>query len=50
MLAMRVAKAGYYGGDPSRVLDARVDHVMAILEYERFTNEYQEVEYELNKS
>ncbi len=50
MVALRLAKAGYYGGDPGAVLAGRVDHILALIEFERFTIEYQDVEYELNKN
>lgn len=50
MIAMRLAKAGYYAGDPALVMAGRVDHVMALLEYEKFNADYSDAEYELNKS
>jgi hypothetical protein len=43
-----VAKAGYYGGDPDKVRQARFDDVLAILEYEGFLNDYELVDYNLN--
>lgn len=49
LVALRLAKVGYYGGSPERVLRARVDHVLAALEYEMFVSEYELVSYELNK-
>ncbi|MGO8695999.1 MAG: hypothetical protein ACLQMF_20235 [Rectinemataceae bacterium] len=49
MIALRLAKAGYYGGDPERALEARVDHVLAAIEFERFVADYELVNYELNK-
>lgn len=49
-MALRLAHEGYYGGDPDKVLSARVDHVLAAIEYEKFRSDYQEIEYELNKN
>lgn len=48
-MALRLAKAGYYGGDPGRVKMAPVDDVLNALAYESFVGEYEAVEYELNK-
>lgn len=46
---MRLAKAGYYGGDPGAVLRAPVDDVVMTMEYEVFTNDYELTFHELNK-
>ena len=46
---MRIARKGYYSGDPEKVLKARVDHVLALGEYETFMYEYESVYTELNK-
>lgn len=48
-LAVRLAKEGYFGGDPSRVLKARVDVVQSILEYENFEADYVREEAALNQ-
>ena len=48
-MALRLAKAGYYGGDPGRVKEAPVGDVLNALSYEGFADLYSEVEYELNK-
>jgi len=50
LVAFRLAKAGYYGGDPEAVLRARADTVLSLVQYEIFLNEYQEEEYLLNHS
>lgn len=47
--AVKLAKVGYYGGDPLKILDAPVDVVMDILNYEIFDVNYQEAFRELNK-
>jgi hypothetical protein len=46
---MRLAKAGYYGGDPVKVLHAPVNVVIDILNYERFESEYEKAFELLNK-
>jgi len=43
-----LAKAGYGGGDPERVLNMRVDLVMLALEYEKFTADYERTYVDLN--
>ena len=48
-MALRLARAGYYGGDPGRVKAAPVGDVLNALAYEGFADLYSEVEYELNK-
>lgn len=40
---------GYYNGSPENVLNARVDHVIAILDYEKFNDDYELAYMELNK-
>lgn len=48
-MALSLAKAGYCQGDPAKILDLQVDIVLAMIEYESFRNDYQNVEYEINK-
>jgi hypothetical protein len=50
LVALRLAKAGYYGGSLQAVLEARADHVLAALEFEGFQADYELVSYELNKA
>lgn len=50
MIALKMAKMGYYGGDPINVLNARVDMVISIMEYEKFQNDYENTYWELNKN
>jgi hypothetical protein len=47
---VKLAKAGYCGGDPEKVLKARVDLVMEMYQYENFVNKYEKVWMELNKN
>lgn len=46
---MKLAKKGYYGGNPMMILDCPVDVVIGMLEYEDFENEYENAYIELNK-
>jgi len=50
LAALRIAKAGYYSGDPEKVLKAKVDHVLMVLDYEKFTIDFEDVYYEINKA
>lgn len=46
---MRLAKAGYCGGDPQKILKTRADLVMAMLDYETFEADYESQFIEINK-
>jgi hypothetical protein len=46
--SLKVAKKGYYGGDPQKVREARLDDVLSILEYEGFLQDYEIVDYNIN--
>lgn len=49
MIALRLAKDGYGGGDPEKVLRMRSDLVVAAVQYEKFRNDYERTYYEINK-
>ncbi len=49
-MALRLARGGWFGGDPGRVKAAPVVDVLNALSYEGFVGEYEAVEYELNKA
>ena len=49
VVALRVAKAGYYGGDLEKILKAEADLVLKALHYSNFCTEYEEEYMELNK-
>lgn len=49
MISMRIARSGYFGGDPARVRAASIDDVFRILEYENFLSDYEFTEYKLNE-
>lgn len=40
---------GYYGGDPSKVGEARITDVMDVLAFEAYEADYTSTERELNK-
>lgn len=50
MVANTLAKAGYFGGNPENVYNARVDIVLDVYHYEQFTRDYESTYYELNKT
>ena len=47
-IAVRLAKVGYFGGDPLAVLQARVDIVESIIAYEQFEVDYEKAYIALN--
>lgn len=46
---MRISKAGYFGGDPSKVMDAPAYMVLNILNFEAFEKEYETAFTHLNR-
>jgi hypothetical protein len=48
-VALRLAKSGWWSGDPQKVLDAPISQVMAALQYDAFLSDYERAVYELNK-
>lgn len=49
MVALRLAKAGYGGGDPERILKMRADLVVAAIQYEAFLIDYERTFLEINR-
>jgi hypothetical protein len=47
---VKLAKLGYYGGDPDKVMQAPVNTVMKILHYEVFENDLMQAYSELQGS
>ena len=47
-LAIRLAKAGYFGGNPEAVMNGRVDIVEDVLAYEKFELDYEKAYIALN--
>jgi hypothetical protein len=48
-VALRLAREGYCGGDPEKVLQMRADLVMAAVQYENYRAEYERTFVELNR-
>jgi hypothetical protein len=48
-VALRLARAGYGGGDPEKVLQMRADTVVMAIQYETFRAEYEAAFMEINK-
>ena len=48
-ISLILAKSGFYGGDPDKVLDAPIDKVLQAYQYEMFLREYETTARELNK-
>jgi hypothetical protein len=48
-IGMRLAKAGFCGGDPLRVIHMPVDVVVGMLEYEAFEADYESEYCAINK-
>lgn len=42
-IALKLAEAGYYGGDPMKVLEAPVDIVLEILRFKTFQKDWEAV-------
>lgn len=49
-LCLKIAKSGYYGGDPDKVGEAPVGTVLDILNYESFLLDFMETDRCLNGS
>lgn len=49
LIALRLAREGFGGGDPERILGMRADLVMDAWEYVNFQADYEETLGELNK-
>lgn len=49
-MALKLAKAGYWQGDPERVLRAPLDQVLAAAEYEGFCSDYESAFMEMTKT
>lgn len=49
IISLKVAKAGYYGGNPAFVRQAPIDDVISILDYENFLGEYEFTEFKMNE-
>lgn len=48
-ISLKLAKAGWWGGDPGAVMRAPADEVMAAAQYENFLNDYENATFDLNR-
>ena len=48
-MACKLAKNGYYGGSPEKVLNAPVNVIFDIINYEAFEGDYSDAYTEMNK-
>lgn len=48
-IALKLAKAGWWQGDPGRIMNAPANEVMAAAQYENFVSEYERATFDLNK-
>ena len=49
MVALKLAKAGYGGGDPEKVLNMPVGIVLAMIQFEKFQAQYERAFIDLNQ-
>ncbi len=49
MTALTLAKAGFCGGDPEKVMQMKVGWVMAAMQFETFRSEYERSYIDLNR-
>lgn len=49
MVAFRLAKAGYCGGNPLEIMKLPADTVLSLLQYENFTVDMENAYYQMNK-
>lgn len=49
MIALKLAKAGWWGGDPGKIMRAPSSEVLAVVEYQAFVSDYEQASLELNK-
>lgn len=48
-IAIKLAKEGYFNGNPSNVLQAQADIVLNVLRFEAEDSKYKNAHYNLNK-
>jgi hypothetical protein len=49
VIALQLAKAGWWGGDPGKVLKAPTEEVLAAIQYEQFLPDYERAIIEMNR-
>lgn len=50
MVALRLAKSGYFSGDPEKVFLGRVDLVLQALDYEIFNSDFENEYIKINNN
>lgn len=50
MVALKLARAGYWGGDPGAVKRAPLDEVLAAVDYDDFVGEYEAADFEMQRA
>jgi len=48
-VACKLARAGYWGGDPGAIKRAPLDEVLAVAEYEDFCGDFEAADFEMQK-
>lgn len=48
-MALRLAKGGWWNGDPGKIMQAPADEVMAALHYEEFQSKFESAVVDLNR-
>ena len=48
MIALRLAKEGFWGGDPEKVMRARADQVVEAIQYVTFLGDYERAYLDMN--
>ena len=50
LVACKLARAGYWGGDPGAIKRAPLDEVLAAADYENFCGEYESADWEMQQA
>lgn len=50
VVALKLARAGYWGGDPGAVKRAPLDEVLAAADYEDFVGDYEAADFEMQRA
>jgi hypothetical protein len=50
VVACKLARAGYWGGDPGAIKRAPLDEVLAVADYEDFVGDYEKADWEMQQA
>jgi hypothetical protein len=50
LVACKLARAGYWGGDPGAIKRAPLDEVLAVADYEDFVGDYEKADWEMQQA